>query len=345
MTKTSALELLFPIWQRVLQRPSIQVTDNFFALGGDPASAAQLFAEIGRVCGRYLSPLLIYSAPTIEALAALLENPDPPRIPPLVLLKPGNQMPPIFIAPGLGGTVFDLFHLVERIVCRQPMYGMQARGLDGMDDPLTSVEAMAQFQLEAIKQLQPQGPYFLIGYSLGGLVALEIAQRLSVGGEKVALLALLDAYPHRTQLGLIQKMLLSFRLVKRRIWSPSSSASGRTQSRFSESKSGNAVRTNQAKSMGGVAERMRGSAYLALKRYRPQFYRDEIKFVRADISTEFPDNPTAVWSHLAEKVSVETIAGDHWSMLAKQYERLGSTLTRYVREAQTERPNSGATVF
>ena len=345
MTRTSALELLLPIWQRVLRQPSIQATDDFFAVGRDPASATQLFAEIGKVCGRHLSPLLLYSAPTIETLAVLLENPEPPRIPPLVLLKPGNRKPPIFIAPGLGGTVFDLFHLVERMDCQQPMYGMQARGLDGMDDPLTSVEAMAQFHLEAIRGLQPQGPYFLIGYSLGGLVALEIAQRLSAGGEKVALLALVDAYPHRTQLDLIQKMLLTFRLAKRRIWSPSSSASGRTRSRFSESKSGNAVRIGQPTSVSGVAERMRGSAYLALKRYRPQFYRGEIKFVRADISTEFPDDPMAVWSHLAEKVSVETIPGDHWSMLAKQYEKLGSTLTRHVREALAGSPNSGATVL
>jgi acetoacetyl-CoA synthetase len=345
MTKTSALQLLLPIWQRLLQRPSILATDNFFALGGNPASAAQLFAEIGRLSGRHLTPLLIYSAPTIEALAALLESPDPPRIPPLVLLKHGNQKPPIFIAHGLGGTVFDLFHLVERIDCQQPIYGMQARGLDGMDEPLTSVEAMAQFQLEAIKQLQPQGPYFLIGYSLGGLVALEIARHLSVGGEKVALLALVDSYPHRKQLGLIQKMLLSFRLAKRRVWSPQSSASRRTRSDFSESKDGNTFQTNQSTSMSGVAERMRDAAYLALKRHRPQFYRGEIKFVRAEISTEFPDNPVAVWSHLAEQVSVETIPGGHWSMLTKQCEKLGSTLTRYVREAQSGRLSSGSTVL
>jgi acetoacetyl-CoA synthetase len=342
MTKTSALELLLPIWQRVLQRPSVQMTDNFFALGGDPASAAQLFAEIERVCGRHLPPLLIYSAPTIETLAALLESPDPPRIPPQVLLKHGNQKPPIFIAHGLGDTVFDLFYLVERIDCQQPIYGMQAGGLDGVDEPLASVEAMAKFQLEAIKQLQPEGPYSLIGYSLGGLVALEIAQRLSVGGEKVALLALVDSYPHRKQLGLVQKMLLSLRLAKRRILSPHASPSERTLSRFSESKGGDTFRTNQSTSMSGVEDRMRNAAYLALKRYRPQFYRGEIRFVRADISTEFPDNPMAVWSQLAEKLSVETIPGDHWSMLTQQYGTLGSTLTRYVCEAQSGRLSSGA---
>jgi thioesterase domain-containing protein len=89
--------------------------------------------------------------------------------------------------------VLGLFQLVEKLESAHPIYGMQAGGIDGVDEPLRSVEAMAQFHLEAIKQLQPHGPYFLIGYSLGGLVVLEIAQRLSAGGEKIALLALVES--------------------------------------------------------------------------------------------------------------------------------------------------------
>ncbi|MGA7375932.1 MAG: phosphopantetheine-binding protein, partial [Candidatus Sulfotelmatobacter sp.] len=74
-TKTSAEEFLLPIWQRVLRRPSIQIKDNFFDLGGSPASAAHLFSQISELCGRHLPAVLIYSAPTIEALAEVLEQP------------------------------------------------------------------------------------------------------------------------------------------------------------------------------------------------------------------------------------------------------------------------------
>ena len=334
MTKTPAVELLIPIWQRVLQRPSIRMNDNFFDLGGNPASAAKLFGEIAEVCGRHLSPVLAYSVPTIEALASVLEQPDQPRVPPLLLLKAGTEPPPIFIAHGLGDTVLDLFQLVEKIESAHPIYGMQARGIDGVDEPLTSVEAMAQFHLEAIKQLQPHGPYFLIGYSLGGLVGLEIAQRLSAGGEKIALLALVESYPHRNQLGLVQRMLLSLRLAKRQARLLSASAFGRTRSEISEPFGGKASQSSHNERLiRDVMKRMRDSAHMALKRYRPQFYRGEMRFVRAEIGTLFPDDPVAVWSHLAEQFEIETIPGDHWSVLTTRFDKLGSTLTRYLHEA------------
>jgi thioesterase domain-containing protein len=80
---------------------------------------------------------------------------------------------------------------------------------------------------------------------------------------------------------------------------------------------------------------MRDSAYLALRCYRPRLYRGGIKFVKAEISTYFPDNPIAVWSHLAEKFEVETIPGDHLDLLTTQFEKLGSVLSRYLEKASS----------
>lgn len=338
VTKASAVEFLLPIWQRVLQRSSVQTKDNFFDLGGSPASAMQLFSEVAEACGRHLPAVLIYSAPTIEAMAEVLEQPGPPRVPPLLLLKAGTGYPPIFIAHGLGDTVFDLFPMVERIETTHPVYGMQARGIDGVDEPLASVEEMAQFHLEAIKQMQAHGPYFLIGYSLGGIVALEIAQRLSAAGERVALLALLDSYPHRNQLGLTQNALLSFRLAKRRIFLSGASTLSGTRAESSARVDGNAsLGSQRPESMRRITmQRMRDAAYQALKRYRPQYYAGKIEFVKPEISTDFPDNPAAVWSQLAEQFEVQTIPGDHWSMLTMEFEKLGSVLSGYLREASSK---------
>jgi acetoacetyl-CoA synthetase len=337
MTKKSAAEFLLPIWQRVLQRSSIETKDNFFDLGGSPASAAQLFSEVAKGCGRHVPAVLIYNAPTIEALAEVLEQPEAPRVPPLLLLRAGTVLPPVYIAHGLGDTVFDLFRLVNTIQSPHPIYGMQARGIDGVDPPLASVEEMAEFHLEAIHKLQTHGPYFLIGYSLGGLVALEIAQRLSASGEEVALLALIDSYPHRDRLSLIQNARMSLRLAKRRILSPSASVARETHAESSESVDRNtSLGGHGLKSMHRVMQRMRDSAYLALKRYRPRFYVGEIKFVRPAISTDFPSNPAAVWSQFAAHFEVETIPGDHWSMLTTEFERLGSVLSDYLREASSK---------
>ena len=315
------VEALTPIWQRVLQLPSIQVNDNFFDLGGDSSLALQLFNEIAQVCDRELPPVTIYQAPTIAALAALLEQPTTPRFPTLVLLKPGAEKPPLFVAHGLGGSVMDFFQPVKHIETDHPIYGMQARGIDGLDEPLARIADMAEFYLHAVKSLQPRGPYVLAGYSLGGLVVLEMAQRLSANGEKVALLALLDAYPHIRYLSLGQRARLIAHQARRGL-------------RSLGNLSGSAPYQPPAGvSFTPAMQRVRDSAFLALTRYRPRFYPGKIKFVRAETGTAFPDDAAAVWAPLAETFEVETVPGDHLGMIATHYVTLAAVLSRYLAEA------------
>src|SRR5271154_6257224 len=190
-------ETLTVIWQRLLRHSPISPDDHFFDLGGDSSISVELFNEIAKVFGRELPPVTIYHAPTISALAALLEQSLNPRLPSLVQLRPGESDIPVFIAHGLGGSAMEFFQMVKHIDSPHPIYGMQARGTDGSDEPLDRIEQMAQFHLDAIRELQPVGPYFLVGYSLGGLVALEMARKLMKSGQAVGLLALLESYPHR----------------------------------------------------------------------------------------------------------------------------------------------------
>ena len=337
-----AIETLLRIWQRVFQQPSIRASDNFFDLGGTPSSAAKLFTEIAAAFGRDFPPVMICVAPTVENLAALLENPASPRFPPLTLLNPGtvqaldpsSKRPPVFIAHGLGADLLDLSDLVRHIESRHPVYGMQAQGIDATDEPLTSIEARAQYHLAAIRQLQPNGPYFLIGYSLGGLLTLEIAQRLSADGERVALLALLDSYPHKNQLSAAQYLRLSVRLAASTAWSLIKSTQNRPRPQSPEPE-GNLSPGDDSDGVSRVRRRMQEADFLALRTYRPQFYPGKIRFVKAAISGNFPDNPTAVWSRLAEKFEVETTPGDHVSMLTTYSKNLGSVLSRYLAESES----------
>jgi pimeloyl-ACP methyl ester carboxylesterase len=318
---SSMIEVLTPIWQRVLQLPSVGVNDNFFDLGGDSSLALQLFNEIAQSCDRELPPVTIYQAPTIAALALLLEQPTTPRFPTLVPLRPGTENPPIFIAHGLGGSVIDFFQPVKHIETDHPIYGMQARGIDGLDEPLERIEDMAEFHLDAIKNLQPRGPYILVGYSLGGLVVLEMAQRLLAHGEKIALLAMLDAYPHIRYLSLGQRI----RLIARQ---------GRRGLRSLGNLSGSAPYQPPAGVLLTPAmQRVRDSGYLALTRYQPRFYPGKIKFVRAEISSAFPDDAKAVWARLAREFEVETVPGDHLGIIATHYESLAALLSRYLHGA------------
>lgn len=322
------IEVLTPIWQRVLRLPSIRVEDNFFDLGGDSSAATELFREISRVCGLELPPVMICQSPTIATLAALLAQPGTPHVPALVPLKAGADEPPIFIGHGMGDTVLGLVRLARQIESSHPVLGLQARGVDGMEAPLDSIEAMAQFHVEAIRQMQPHGPYFLVGYSLGGLVTLEIARRLSEGGEEIALLAMLDSYPHARHLPTGQRARLTLRLARRRALTAMQSLKYGGRSPISASPGGNSA-------FDPVMQRMRTNDDVAWKRYQPQFYRGKIKFVKAVISSFFPDNPAAVWSHLAEEFAVETVPGDHMEMLTSYSGNLAAVVSRYLRDASS----------
>ena len=340
---STSVEVLIPIWQRVLQRSAIRVDDNFFDLGGDSSLALKLFTEISDVYGRKLPPVMIYQAPTIAALAAVLEQPAAPRFPPLMQLKEGTEKPPIFIAHGMGGNVMDFFQVVKHVRTQHPIYGMQAKGIEGLDEPLERIEDMAQFFLDPIRGIQPRGPYFLIGYSLGGLVAFEIAQRLSEAGEKVGLLVMLESYPHKRYIAAGQRLRLIARRARRHAailirlpWRDALSYILHPAERLvyipRDRGRDRDHRPNGIWFTPAVL-RMRDRAYLALRRYRPRYYPGKIKFVRAETVSDFPDDPRAVWANLAKEFEMETVPGDHLGIINTHYKRLADALSRYLREA------------
>jgi thioesterase domain-containing protein/acyl carrier protein len=323
------IKVLSQIWQKVLQLPTIDAEDNFFDLGGDSILAVQMFAEIAQVCGRQLPPVMIYHVPTIAALAAVVEQSTQPQFSPLVLLKNGTEEPPVFILPGLGGGPAEFFHLVKYVRFPRAIYGMQPKGMDGLEEPSERIENMAEFYLQAIQQIQHRGPYTLIGYSLGGLVALEMAQRLAASGEKMAMLVMLDSYPHMRYLSADQRI----RLIARRTQNRVSAATSLLMGRDGRGPSRGSLDPAQAAAFAPAFERVRSGAFLALQHYRPRFYAGRIKFVRAGILSDFPDDPATIWAGLAAELEVETVPGDHVGMLTTHHRSLGSVLTRYLEEA------------
>ena len=325
VSTSAMIEALTPIWQRVLQLSSVGIDDNFFDLGGDSALALELFHEIALACGRELPPVMIYHAPTIAALAALLEQPTTPRVPPLVQLKSGSGQPPVFIAHGLGGSVMDFYQIVKHIQTPRAIHGMQAKGIDGVEEPFDRIEDMARYSLDAVRQLQPHGPYLLIGFSLGGLVTLEMAQQLIAEGETIGLLAMLDSYPHVSQLTRGQRARLSTRQTWRRV--------ARKLQWLGVSPP---YQTTVEVSPSPALQHFRDISYLALERYQPRFYPGKINFVRAAIPTDFPADPVAVWSNLAQELELNTVPGDHLGIMTTHFESLASVISGYLREATSE---------
>jgi acetoacetyl-CoA synthetase len=336
--------MLTKIWQRVLQRPSIGVEENFFDIGGSAVAADALFAEITQECGRELPSATIYHAQTIAALARLMEQPALPRFSPFVQMKAGRDTPPIFIAHGLSGSV-QFFELASRIQTAQPVYAIQAKGIDGMEEPLERIEDMAGYYLDSIRELQPRGPYVLIGYSFGGLVAFEMAQRLSDQGETIALLTLVDAYPHPRYMAADQRLRLMAQRTRRRI-SEIIRRPGRDAISYVASGLERRLQTAGVRSRGdritaasrvSLAEtilRVKEKAYIALAQYRPRPYDGKINFVKSENDTYFPGDPAGVWDHLAAELEVETVPGSHLDMVTTHFESLAAVITRYVRGVQ-----------
>jgi len=186
---------LVEAWQDVLGIRPIGVTDNFFDLGVDSLTAARLFARIEHDFGTKLPLAPVFRAPTVAALAELLRDTQGGRSDRWRSLVPiqgsGSQLP-IFGVHGGAGTILLYHELARSLGDDQPFYGLQIAGLYGGDAPDQSIAEMADRYIAEIKQIQPDGPYTILGYCFGALVAQEMALRLTDRGDDVALVGSLN---------------------------------------------------------------------------------------------------------------------------------------------------------
>ena len=189
-------EKLAEIMASLLRLPKVGRADDFFALGGYSILAVSLFNEIERMFGKRIPIATLFRAPTVAALAVELdaEHVSEKKWVSLVPIQPVGKKPRFFCVHGAGGNILLYRDLVRSLGTDYPFYGLQSQGLDKQTKPLTTVEEMAERYLEEIRALQPEGPYCLGGYCLGGTIAYEMAQQLHQEGHEVALLALFDTY-------------------------------------------------------------------------------------------------------------------------------------------------------
>ncbi|HEX4113206.1 MAG TPA: AMP-binding protein, partial [Stellaceae bacterium] len=181
------------IWRDLLALDDIGIDDNFFDHGGHSLLAVSLMSRCNRAFRADLPLRILFETPTIEGMARALRHRGGPRkFSPLVALRPDGFKPPLFCIHPAGGAVFCYMSLARALAPDQPVYGLQASGLEADEALAPSIARMADDYLAAIRAVRPRGPYHLLGWSFGGLVAHAIASRLRAAGETVALLALLD---------------------------------------------------------------------------------------------------------------------------------------------------------
>jgi thioesterase domain-containing protein len=308
-------------WRKVLACPVNSPEDDFFAAGGDSLRAIALLGELEKSLGLELSVTLISEAPRFSALCAALRNQHTTRYVPLVLLKTGDASPPLYLVHGAGGNVAELFPLARSMTYPGAVFGIQARGLAPGDSPHTSIEAMAVEYLREIKARQAEGPYHLGGFSLGGLVAFEMARRLSEAGDDVGLVGLFDTLPSALRWPLrVWPAWVCRRLGgtanaiangPRRAWSAlTCRAVGRVR-KLEKERLPEFLRYAPASVL-----KVAASALVASARYRPGFYRGEVHlFIPRGRDPTLP-SPLTFWCHHARSVSSVDTPGRHLTMLA-----------------------------
>ncbi len=179
---------LLALWRTELAVPGLGCEDDFFARGGSSLIAARLTVAMERAAERRIPLQLLFQHPTVRSLARAIDDcPDTC----LVTLRPGAERPPLYLVHGLFGELFGLIDFARRLPGDFPVRGVQAIEHAGASRP-TSFEGMAARYVSDLCAAQPEGPFFLCGYSLGGVVAFEIARQLQHRGRRVGQLFLLD---------------------------------------------------------------------------------------------------------------------------------------------------------
>ena len=187
-------EKLVRLWEELLVARPIGIEDDFFEIGGHSMLATRLIAKIQQQTGRNLPLAAVFDGPTIQQISQLLRQaPEAPSWSPLVPIQPGGQNPPLFIVHSADGDLRSYAALGASLAPDQPLYGLRSRSTNPDLAPHGELEAMAAEYAGAIRAFRPAGPYFIGGWSSGGVIAFEIAKQLRQQGQDVASVVLIDA--------------------------------------------------------------------------------------------------------------------------------------------------------
>jgi len=191
------LELkLCKIWEEMLGVEKIGVQDNFFEVGGHSLLAVRLLSKIEQQFERSIPLVSLFQNPTIQNLAELLRVEETHETwSPMVELNKNASEKRLFLVHPSGGSVHWYTHLAQQLDPEMSTYGIQARGLDGKQELHSEIDAMASYYVDALLRVQPEGPFYIGGWSLGVIIAYEMAQQLKAMGHDIGLLAIFDQGP------------------------------------------------------------------------------------------------------------------------------------------------------
>lgn len=331
------------IFEEALGSQPIGRKDSFFEVGGSSLSAVRVLTRIEALLGRSVPMQTFFANPSVTRLAAVLrEGGWAPSLDSLVPLEPHGSLPPFFCVHTFIGEVCR--GLAGRFTFDRPFYGLQPRGLDGREAPLTSVEAMAEYYVDQIRRVRPRGPYHIGGYCFGGIVAFEMARQLVASGDEVARLVIIDAAPRnlpdggglgKVRAG-INRGLYALERVADIVRSPDPAsalwrAADRIMKRGLSSARGEdgalealRARLDGLSSWPLAYQRIASVHYTALLRYVPGIYEGRLTLIRTNerLQRWGIESETWGWEHVARDVEAHRVPGRHDEIMNEPHVRI-----------------------
>ncbi|WP_323781256.1 type I polyketide synthase [Thalassovita sp.] len=340
--ETEVEKRLAGFFEELLGVDQIGIDDSFFDLGGHSLIAVRLFAKIKKSFGTEFPISVLFEAPTIRKIAAMIPNlgdtaPEDAEIAAVPERRfthvvpmhqgEGGAQTPFFLVAGMFGNVLNLRHLAHLLGTDRPFYGLQARGLYGDAEPHRSITDAARDYIAEMRQVQPHGPYMVGGFSGGGITAYEIAQQLTEAGEEVSMLIMLDTpLPVRRPLSKRDRAMIQWLQIKEKgPLYPIQWATNRIRWEFTKRRGQDVTDQGPAQFHNAEIE----AAFLqAVNRYHPKqwtgplhLYRPPLqgkwqvapdRLVNSERAYVLPDND---WTQWAPQVQVFEVPGDHDSMV------------------------------
>jgi amino acid adenylation domain-containing protein len=234
--RTETEKIVETIWKESLNREKIDIFSNFFEIGGHSLLAVRVMNKIEKETGKKLPISSLFEYSTIEQLAKLLSTDTKIYSDCIVPIKPNGEKVPLFLVHGGGLDVLFFVNMSKHLSDEQPLYGIQGIGANGFNDWYESIEEMAAHYIESIIKVNPNGPYAIGGYCIGGVIAFEMTKQLKELGKEVSLTVLINSYAEPSyfykshkqkklvrrynqtlrRITILKEMLLSWKAFKRR---------------------------------------------------------------------------------------------------------------------------------
>ena len=328
----SSLSEMRNIWQEILGVGPINSSDSFFELGGNSLLAVKLFSSLEKRFNLDLILSDLIQAPDLKSFSQLFDSkkliPMTLEIPTLTLslipLRKNGTHKPIFFFHGVGGNILNYVPLTRHIDPEYPVYALQSQGIEGTVKFKTTIEEMASAYIREIRTVSPKGPYVLVGGSMGGLIAFEVAQQLLSQGDQIERLVLLDTFGpdvniqkyDKNERSFIENISISFRYRVKIIMN-------RIQKSFYHGLGLSVpleIRLFDAEV----------SNYKALWKYRPKQYTGNIELIRAKIKPSgWYSDPHMGWSNtILGHINITEIDGQHRSFIESP--QLGQVLAQQL---------------